>query len=174
MNHLTDLSQYYAIEVAAAPVPKEIAFLNKALKEKRLFQYKKFGEISARPAVVGEHVVTIIKGEKETENTAKEGDFVVTGVLGEQYIISGEKLKARYKKTSRKDADGISIYIAVGKCYAAEYKGETFSFKAPWGEDMIVNKGDYIVTPNLLYGKINVYDVYRIEREAFFATYKKV
>ncbi len=57
---------------------------------------------------------------------------------------------------------------AVGNCFAFKYYGPTISFKAPWGEDMICKEGDFICSTS----KESLDDVYRIEKDAFMATYK--
>jgi hypothetical protein len=66
------------------------------------------------------------------------------------------------------DAEGFRQYPANGSCHAFEYEGQAFAFEAPWGERMIVNPGDYIATPT-----IGSDDIYRIERNAFLATYRE-
>lgn len=130
--------------------------------------YKKFGSVMARLAKAGEEIVTLIDGKVETKNTAKENDVIVKGLKGEEYIIGHEKFKARYT-VNKAVTDTFTAYEPNGTCIAYEYTGDSFVFKAPWDEDMIVNRGDFLATIDK-----SVPEVYRIERDAFFRTYKKV
>ena len=134
--------------------------------------YKKFRKVDARPAIEGEVVVTMIDGEEETKNTAKKGDMVVrTKKNGALYIISGDKFHKRYKDGhGEQDEYGYVEYTPIGETYAFEYHGESFKFIAPWGEEMLVNDGDYICAPEA----DNLDDIYRIERGEFKDTYEVV
>ena len=97
--------------------------------------YAKYQKVLARPAVVGEKVVTITSSGKETENTAKEGDFVVQAQTeaGECYILSGSKLVSRYKigpsiwqratpGDSQTDVVEWKEYTPTGTVQAVEYQ----------------------------------------------------
>lgn len=148
--------------------------MNKAVQEfiaasqrNEVKKYSKFGFVWARPAIKGEKIVTTIKGQKETENTAKAGNVVVINPTGEQYIIDGNKFKSRYSRTGEVRGN-LRKFEAKGFCFAFQYKGKPFKFIAPWQEEMICNTNDYIAStgPNALD------DVYRIELEAFKKTYK--
>jgi hypothetical protein len=55
----------------------------------------------------------------------------------------------------------------VGSCNAFQYNGEAFEFKAPWGEKMLCEKGDYLASI-----ESDLSDVYRIESTVFGKTYK--
>lgn len=129
--------------------------------------YKKFGAVMARLAKVGEKIVTVIDGKVETQNTAKENDVIVKGLKGEEYIIGHEKFKARYAVINPV-TDTFTSYEPNGTCIAYEYEGESIVFTAPWNEDMILNKGDFLATTDE-----TVPEVYRIERSAFYQTYKR-
>lgn len=138
-----------------------------ALANGKVKHFKKYGTVLARPAKDGERVITVINGVKETENVAKSGDYVVQNPGGEQYIISADKLNSRYKKATGGKSPWRA-YTAKGECWGFKYNGTQFTFKAPWGEDMLVQKGDMIVSTNPKGGD----DIYRIEKKAFAATYK--
>jgi hypothetical protein len=112
-------------------------------------------------------VVTSINGQKETFNMANRGDVIITGPLGERYIISPFKFTTLYNIIN-----GYAVPRLVKK-QVAKYTVEisrklnlpvSFKFKAPWGEDMLLNTGDYIVNDN---GKF-----YRIEQSVFKKTYQ--
>ncbi len=50
--------------------------------------YRKQGQVNARLAETGEKIATMLaSGAKETDNTANEGDWIVTNPSGEQYIM---------------------------------------------------------------------------------------
>ncbi len=134
---------------------------------KHVREYAKFGNVTAKQVEAGLKVDTVIDGKLETTNTSKAGDWLITGVKGEQYLIDDKKFKSRYafvSKTPRGDK-----YKPIGNVFAVQYKGKAFTFKAPWGEDMICDSGDYICTTTL----DNFDDVYRIEEDAFVKTYKR-
>lgn len=121
-------------------------------------------EIQARPAKTGEKIDTVTADGKETTNTAKEGDFVVTNPGGEQYILSDDKLRSRYQDL------GSGRYKATGSVRALEYKGPATEFQASWGESMALKPGDMIVSPLGADGKPTG-EIYRIAKKEFEDTY---
>jgi hypothetical protein len=132
--------------------------------------------IDARPAREGEVVVTVIKGEKETQNRAARGDWVVrnrcpeTG--NEQYTVRADKFAARYEKTESTPAGGWQEFRPVGKemrYYILPRDTEPFTFMAPWNEPMLARPGDAIVQDPQ-----DEKDVYRVEAAAFACTYEIV
>jgi len=128
--------------------------------------FRKSGIVSARPATLGENVVTSIGGEVETRNSAKEGDWVITNPTGENYIVSDDKLQSRYEKI------GEGQYKAKGKIRGIVVSSndaiECPKFVAAWGEDMIMKEGDVLAIP---IGSNP--EVYRIERLVFEKTYEE-
>jgi hypothetical protein len=140
---------------------------DEALRDNRVRLYRKRASMAIRPAVPGEVVETRIDGKIETVNTANAGNYVVRGVKGEQYVITAETLASRYgPPMSDPDAHGFREYGAKGTCHAFRYDGPAATFVAPWGKEMTVNPGDFIVTPVL--GSDHFY---RIEKDIFAATY---
>ena len=144
----------------------------------RVIEYQKFGQVLFRPAGLNETVLTMVSGRLETIKRAELGDIIVRnfelGSSSEQYIIGAlEKFKSRYELTDQTlyvDSLNWGIAKATGLLHAVEYKGDPFTFKAPWGEDMECLDGDFI-------GKLpgeTVDQVYRIDREAFEKTYRPV
>ena len=70
--------------------------------------FKKTAIVRARPALLGEVVVTTLKdGREETTSVAAEGDFVVTNPSGEEYILTSENFLPRYVST---DEAGVYSY----------------------------------------------------------------
>ncbi len=150
-----------ALMEKASPDNQAVTYFLNAVKANKVKTYQKFGTVTAIKATSKQSVKTVIDGKTETTNVANIGDYIVTGASGEKYVLTADKFKSRYKKV--KD----NIYEAVGECNAVKYVGKAFKFKAPWGEDMICENGDYICSTAL-----DGSDVYRIEKEVFKKTYK--
>lgn len=153
------------------------AMFQLAAKENRLGRAKKTKVVDARPAVPGEIVVTIIKGEgKETSSPpAKTGDWVVrnrcpeTG--NEEILVTAEKFAERYEGS--KSENGATTWREVrprGKemlFFRVRDDDGEFTFLAPWGSKMIARPGDAMVRDPL-----DPADTYRIARAAFACTYE--
>lgn len=133
--------------------------------------YKKSGTFKARNGKSGEHVVTEIDGEKETEKTVKDGEVVIKGPKGEMYVVSTKKFNDRYE-VDKELTDEFQDYKAKGLIYAYEYKGPTFKFRASWDEDMLCKEGDFLACPVTDPEEAIAGEVYRIERGVFDETYK--
>ena len=67
--------------------------------------FKKYKEVYARSANVGEVIKTYTKDGLETQNIAKQGDYVVknTTAAKEMYILTETKFNARYMFQSKLD-----------------------------------------------------------------------
>lgn len=140
---------------------------------------RKTKEVDARPAKAGEIVVTIIKGEgvETTSKPAEEGDWVVrnrcpeTG--NEEILVKAAKFPQRYGEAqSQPDASGYSSFRPTGAdmgYFTVNDEIGAFTFKAPWGEDMVAKPGDAIVQ---VVG--NESDTYRIAAASFACTYEIV
>lgn len=133
--------------------------------------------VDARPAKVGEIIVTLITGEgQETESKpAATGDMVVrnrcpeTG--DEQYLVSAAKFLQRYAGPfSDADADGWQEYRPLGpvvRYFIIPAEQPPFQFTAPWGEAMVARAGDAIVQdPH------DPDDTYRVAAKSFACTYE--
>ncbi len=170
-----------ALPHMAAPASAQdvdiLALFGKAQAEGRVGTAAKTMPVDGRPAVVGEVVVTIIKGEGvETKSKpAEAGDLVVrnrcpeTG--NEEYLIKANRVKERYgDPTGAPDAAGWRAYAPKGvpmNFFVLSDKEGPWSFKAPWGEAMVAKAGDAIVQdPG------NPKDTYRIAAAAFRCTYE--
>lgn len=133
------------------------------LKTQPLQQYSKSGYYSFRVTDVPTTVVTSIGTEKETQNVANAGDYILTGTQGEEYVISEETFNKRYELVSP------TVAKASGKFYGTVYSGEfgdSFEFVAKWGENMLCKIGDMLGSPTA-----DVSECYRIERKSFTETY---
>jgi hypothetical protein len=126
--------------------------------QEKSYQKKSF-TLKFRVADKIEKVETVIDGKKETENTAKTGDYILTGTKGENFVLTPEKFNSRYII-----AGGLAKTKPV-KIFAKEYSNqEPVSFTASWGEKMILEIGDFLVRNDAEY--------YRIEKQAFANTYE--
>lgn len=130
-------------------------------------QYQKFAEVRARQGKEGEEVITVMKnGLEETRNTVQidsktgEAGWIVTNPSGEQYIVPDSKFRARYDVEKAKDG----VYPSVFSPIRAIEIDEDISFTAPWGEEMNIAKGGFLVinSPN---------DIYGIQKDEFYETY---
>lgn len=125
--------------------------------------YAKTARISARPGVPGEKIVTMLaNGHQETTNVVKDGDMVATNPGGEQYIISAETFKKKYEI----DPNNPKVFRPKGGAQQFLRLTEDIDFKAPWGEDMHMKKGDFINITDRDKG-----DIYGIAQKEFFETY---
>ena len=135
--------------------------------------FKKFAKVLAVPAKKGQKVITMTSDGKETENVAKDGDYLITNIeteAKEQYLINDKTFKTRYIPTS-----DINVYEPTGECIAVKISKaflekfnlkQTFKFLAPWGENMVAKKGDFLcINPETK-------EVYRIAKKEFYQTYK--
>jgi len=138
---------------------EDVAKVYKNLETEEKTYIKKELTFNFRVAEKEEKVVTEIDGEKETENTAKKGDYILTGSKKEIYVLSPKKFESRYTIV-----DGKAKTKPV-EILTKEFEGKKIKFKAPWEEDMIIKNGDFIAK--------NEGEYYRIEKEAFKNTYNE-
>ena len=113
-------------------------------------------------------IVTKIHGAKETSNTMKRGDVLITGPKGERYVVGAGKFLGLYNVNEE-----IAVPRALPRMVArltkvAVRKGgngieDKIVFTAPWSEKMVAKVGDYIVKDGDGY--------YRVEKTAFLSTY---
>lgn len=156
------------------------ALFERAAGENRVGLARKTKPVDARPAMVGEIVVTVIRGEGvETQSApAAAGDMVVrnrcpaTG--NEAILVSAAKFAARYDgptATSTVDPPWREYRPrGIGMAYFVVAATEApITFTAPWGEPMTARAGDIIARD-----PADTKDIYRIARAAFECTYEIV
>lgn len=105
-----------------------------------------------------QEVVTVIAGKPETRNTAKPGDYVVTGPLGERYVIAGNRFDRLYEPDPSRPGEFRSKGTVLAVLLI-----EPVTFKAPWGEQQRIDAGGVMVK--------NGDDIYGIAEAAFAETY---
>lgn len=135
--------------------------------------------VDGRPAKPGEIVVTVIKGEgKETQSPpAEAGDVVIrnrcpeTG--NEEYLVKAARMGQRYDgPLGAADAAGWQPYRPKGielRYFVVDAEEGDFTFKAPWGEEMVARPGDAIVR-----NPQDPEDTYRVAGLSFACTYEVV
>eukprot|EP00746_Dinoflagellata_sp_MGD_P165830 gnl/MRDRNA2_/MRDRNA2_95332_c0_seq1.p1 gnl/MRDRNA2_/MRDRNA2_95332_c0~~gnl/MRDRNA2_/MRDRNA2_95332_c0_seq1.p1 ORF type:complete len:183 (+),score=33.35 gnl/MRDRNA2_/MRDRNA2_95332_c0_seq1:52-600(+) len=149
----------------------------------------KFKRAFVRPAKPNESISTILNGQLETTNVAKEGDWIVRADTtdGEQYILTPQKFEALYEPAALPienhpqkvmlEAQGFNAYApkkSAVRCIEVTHEildiFPNKQFIAAWGQPMLVQIDD------ILAGKMdpdgNLLEVYRIEKNAFAETYK--
>lgn len=131
--------------------------------------FKKQGNVEGRPAVVGEKIATVLaSGVTETNNTAKEGDWIMTNPSGEQYIIAEAKFLSRYEAT-----ETSGVYQAKGYCRAIK---NPFSVPveiiASWGSPQTGDENCMFADVCDADGNNMGGEPYIIEVNAFAETYK--
>jgi hypothetical protein len=134
--------------------------------------YRKTGEYLATRVTVATPVETVLaNGKKETKNTAQPGDYIVTGVGGERYVVKPDVFAARYELKP----GYTGVYLARGHVKAIQNPFDrALHIVAPWGEVQHGGRDCMIV---------DIYDPttrkrdgkpYLINRAEFDATYKLV
>ena len=139
------------------------------------FKARKISYVAARQATGIEKVETRYDG-KETEDTAKPGDWIVTNMDIERrimrdtqdcvnsYVIRKDTFARLYALDKGEEQPFGAIYKAKGVVDAVEVAGG-FDIVAPWGERQ-QGPGGYILR--------NGDDVYGIHKDAFDKTYERL
>ena len=172
MHTITRTGGETRLESYAVLTPADFARIAEELGQAPV-RARKIGYVAAREATRREVVETRWNG-KETTNTARPGDFIVTNLTPERqllrddegqtnvYVIAADKFPALYERTSEKGAHG-AIYRAKGTVSALPLP-RGFDIVAPWGERQTGASG---------YLLLNGEEVYGAGREAFEATYER-
>jgi len=109
-------------------------------------------------------VVTVLPDGKETSNTADKGDIIMSGVSREKYVIKAAKFPKLYTGNIGKDV----IPEQTPRMVARYMDAQTITFEAPWGEQMILKTGDYVVR------EADGKGFYRIAKAEFERTYERI
>ena len=114
-------------------------------------------------ATVAKDIVTTIHGREETRNRAEPGDRIITGALGERYVIKREEFGRLYERDPSKPSRFISKSVIL-----ALPLQENTEILAPWGERQRAAKGGFVVQR-----MGSPADVYLIDEQAFKAGYAR-
>lgn len=108
-------------------------------------------------------VETITADGKETENIANPNDIIVSGPSKEKYVLAKEKFDTFYLPVENGPPGTVIPDQKIRK--VAQYEGQqSVTFVAPWGEETVLNPGDYLV-------KSGNNDFYRIGKVEYDLTY---
>ena len=101
-------------------------------------KYVKVVKIKARPAVIGEEIITKMSDNfVESKYVVKTpGCMVVTNPNGEEYVVSAQSFSERYTKTEEE-----GIYMPKPLPQEMLILDEDVEFVAPWNEIMKIRKG---------------------------------
>lgn len=130
--------------------------------------FEKFKPILAREGKIGETIQTFTKDGLETVNQVVTPSYIVKNTTDakEEYIVTKDKFEKRYTFL-KKENKTWSTYKPIGEIKVIKVKNDhEFFILAPWGEKMIVKKGDFLVSP------LDYSEIYRIANKEFFETYK--
>ena len=137
-------------------------------KQAKQYQYTDSSEnmpaMSYTVAEAQQPVVTITSDGKETQNVAEPQDIIMSGPSREQYVVKASKFPKLYDgkiKGTITPEQGVRIVARVDNI------NQDITFKAPWGEDMILKQGDYLV-------KDADQGYYRIAQKEYDETYNKI
>ncbi|WP_152970289.1 hypothetical protein [Frigoribacterium sp. RIT-PI-h] len=166
-----------ANEIEDLPKKDRVDFFADAMAAGRGGTAKKTAPVTARPATVGEVVVSRLEGDgiETVSSAAEDGDMVVRSDCGEntetEILVSSEKFPTRYgAPQDSPDAEGYQRYLPSGEPmnYVVVTNDDgAFSIEAPWGEAMVVRPGDALVQ-----NQADPQDIYRIYGPAFTCTYE--
>lgn len=138
-------------------------------KKKIVYKYVENGVPGSMPpmtytkSTTKQTVVTTTSDGKETQNVAEPEDIIMSGPSKENYVVKASKFPKLYVGNV-----GGNVHPEQSPRQVALYGGEQFKFKAPWGEDMIIKPGDYLVKDPSGNG------YYRIAKSEFEQTYNSL
>jgi len=112
-------------------------------------------------------VVTVTSDGKETQNTAEPNDIIMSGPSREQYVVKPEKFIGERGLYTGKIGGTVTPEQSPRIVARVENITQDITFKAPWGEDMILKRGDYLV-------KDGDQGYYRIAQKEYDETYNPI
>jgi hypothetical protein len=106
-------------------------------------------------------VITVTADGKETQNKAEPNDIIISGPSKEKYAIKA----AKFPKLYQGELGGVITPEQSPRTVAQVINlQQPITFKAPWGEDMVLKPGDYLV-------KDGDQGYYRIAKQEYEQTY---
>jgi hypothetical protein len=119
--------------------------------------------VNVRKAEEQSIVETYLEGFLECKNQAKPGDYIITGAVGEEYVLTKSNFESLYSLAE-------NGYEYESKCIVAAHElSENTALWAPWNAWQVTKAGGFIVQR-----VDNIDDIYLIERNAFQLTYQKI
>jgi len=135
--------------------PKKYAFANST---------ENMPAMSYAVAKEQQQVVTNTADGKETQNVAQPEDVIMSGPSKEQYVVKVAKFPKLY---TGKIGETVIPEQSPRTVARVDNIEQPITFKAPWGEDMVLKKGDYLV-------KDGDQGYYRIAQLEYDQTYNKI
>lgn len=131
-------------------------------------QFKKTVYVHARRGIPGETIRTVMKsGLTETVNTVNADpdtnapDWVVKNPGGEMYVVTDKVFCEKYTAVPGEEG----LFEPVGKPVIAVRADENIRFDAPWGEEIRLISGGWIIIAS-------AQDIYAVQQEEFEQTYQ--
>lgn len=109
-------------------------------------------------------VVTVTADGKETQKQANPNDIIMSGPSKEKYAIDAAKFPKLYQG---KIGDVVIPEQSPRTVAKVNNLEQPITFKAPWGEDMVLKPGDYLV-------KDGDQGYYRIAKHEYEKTYNPI
>jgi len=136
-------------ENALQPVLKEIEAsggFKETTKQAKQYQFTDSSEnmqpFTYTKAKQQQKIQTNTSDGKETTNVAEPNDIIMSGPSKEQYVVKPEKFAKLYDGKVGGTVTPEQSPRMVARVDSIE---QPITFKAPWGEDMILKRGDYLV-----------------------------
>jgi hypothetical protein len=148
-------------------VASQLTFLP-TKKQAKQYKFVNNGEPGSMPAMTYTiatteiPVVTYTSDGKETQNVAQPDDIIMSGPSKENYVVKAAKFPKLYQGQI-----GKTVVPEQSPRMVALYSGnEVVNFVAPWGENMVLKPGDYVV-------KDGDQGYYRIAKAEYEQTYNQ-
>jgi len=169
-NELQQLSEAYQrvlVENSLEPILPTLEF-KQTTKQAKQYQYHDSSEnmpaMSYTVAETQQPVVTITSDGKETQNVAEPQDIIMSGPSKEQYVVKAAKFIGERGLYTGEIGGTVTPEQSPRTVARVDNIDQPITFKAPWGEDMILKKGDYLV-------KDGDQGYYRIAQKEYDETY---
>jgi fructose-1,6-bisphosphatase/inositol monophosphatase family enzyme len=136
------------------------AQLSPAWSDLRVFwAFKKEG-VRAEPARKGASLQTTVRGFAVSVNIAQDRDWLITTPHGDQYFLSDEKFRARY----RPEPDERGLHLPTPEPLPMVRLTAPIRFRAPWGAMQYAPPGSVLV--------LKQNDLYAIHADSFARSYR--
>ena len=109
-------------------------------------------------------VVTYTADGKETQNVAEPNDVIMSGPSREKYVVKSQKFPKLYQGQIGQTVVPEQSPRTVAR---VDNLQQPIQFQAPWGEDMVLKAGDYLV-------KDGEQGYYRVAKYEFEKTYNEI
>lgn len=129
---------------------------------------RKITQVKMRPAEEGQHLITVIRGNVETDRILPDNQVIVTNPTGEEYAMSYEKFLSRYEEVNGE-------WMPRGRARALmNLTGRPVVITAPWGEDQFGDERCVYLAAVNPDGSVSETDRYICDWESFIETYEYV